>query len=296
MKQGFLFVLIAMILSCNNTASDAVILAPTYKKDLEAYRLKMDHDRKKGYLQLTGLFKFKDSINGFGRDTSNAFQLDIERLPKTIGTFKKLNKKLIQFMASDSVFVMDAKEYKLTSMMLILDDNGNSDPLFYNDLKWQIITRAKGPYLRVWDAKNPAIDNFKGFQHYPLASNFILEAQFTYYPLPKSEDVKSQLGVQATTNFIGYATFNYLGKSHKLDIGGNGFTMVGDNTTGESTYGGGRYVYLDLPEKNGPVTIDFNKLYNPPCSFSEFTTCLYPPQQNHLPFKIEAGEKIVRNN
>ena len=46
----------------------------------------------------------------------------------------------------------------------------------------------------------------------------------------------------------------------------------------------------------GKTVIDFNKLYNPPCAFSEFTTCLYPPRQNHLPFAILAGEKIARNN
>ena len=37
--------------------------------------------------------------------------------------------------------------------------------------------------------------------------------------------------------------------------------MVSDATTGDSTYGGGRYVYLDLPESNGTITIDFNRLY-----------------------------------
>ena len=69
--------------------------------------------------------------------------------------------------------------------------------------------------------------------------------------------------------------------------------MVHDQTSGDVTYGGGRYIYLDLPEKDGPVTIDFNKLYNPPCSFSKYTTCLYPPQQNRLPFEILAGETIT---
>jgi uncharacterized protein (DUF1684 family) len=40
------------------------------------------------------------------------------------------------------------------------------------------------------------------------------------------------------------------------------------------------------------VTLDFNYLYNPPCAFSDFTTCLYPPRQNNLTFIILAGERI----
>ena len=72
--------------------------------------------------------------------------------------------------------------------------------------------------------------------------------------------------------------------------------MVSDETTGDDTYSGGRYIYLKLPETDGTVTLDFNYLYNPPCSFSKFTTCLYPPRQNHLPFKVLAGEKIQAND
>jgi hypothetical protein len=68
--------------------------------------------------------------------------------------------------------------------------------------------------------------------------------------------------------------------------------MVGDLTSGETTYGGGRYIYLDLPERDGPVTLDFNYLFNPPCAYSEFTTCLFPPRQNQLAFKIKAGELV----
>ena len=72
--------------------------------------------------------------------------------------------------------------------------------------------------------------------------------------------------------------------------------MVSDETSGNETYGGGRYIYLDLPETDGSITLDLNYLYNPPCAFSEFTTCLYPPRQNNLPFKILAGEKLNYNN
>jgi len=84
----------------------------------------------------------------------------------------------------------------------------------------------------------------------------------------------------------------YNGEKHSLDVGSGGFIMVGDQTSGETTYGGGRYLNSDISKGNGKVTIDFNYLYNPPCAFSEFTTCLYPPRQNQLAFEIKAGERI----
>jgi len=52
-------------------------------------------------------------------------------------------------------------------------------------------------------------------------------------------------------------------------------------------------MYIDMPEKNGKVQLDFNYLYNPPCSFSDYTTCLFPPSQNRLPFAVKAGELLA---
>ena len=134
------------------------------------------------------------------------------------------------------------------------------------------------------------------FELYELNPNLIFEGQFTYFEESKSEIVKSEVDGKRKTSFIGKVTFEYNGETHDLDVGENGFTMVSDETTGDETYGGGRYIYLVLPETDGLVTLDFNYLYNPPCAFSEFTTCLYPPRQNVLPFKIIAGEKITLNN
>ena len=37
--------------------------------------------------------------------------------------------------------------------------------------------------------------------------------------------------------------------------------------------------------------LDLNRAYNPPCAFSEFTTCPLPPRQNILTERVEAGEK-----
>ena len=38
------------------------------------------------------------------------------------------------------------------------------------------------------------------------------------------------------------------------------------------------------------VFVDFNKAYNPPCAFTDYATCTFPSQENHLKTAIAAGE------
>ena len=109
----------------------------------------------------------------------------------------------------------------------------------------------------------------------------------------ESELVASKLGIDDVAKFIGSVHFYFEGETYTLDVGESGWIMVADATSGNSTYGSGRYMYIDLPEKNGKIQLDFNYLYNPPCSYSEYTTCFFPPSQNRLPFPIEAGELLA---
>jgi uncharacterized protein (DUF1684 family) len=67
--------------------------------------------------------------------------------------------------------------------------------------------------------------------------------------------------------------------------------VFGDQTNANETYGGGRFLTVNAPDDRGRMFIDFNRATNPPCAFTEFATCPLPPRQNHLPVRIEAGEK-----
>ena len=67
-----------------------------------------------------------------------------------------------------------------------------------------------------------------------------------------------------------------------------------DETNGDETNGGGRY--MDIPkttfDKKGWGTIDFNRAYNPWCAYKEGYNCPIPPKENRLPMRIEAGERL----
>ncbi|MEE1943752.1 DUF1684 domain-containing protein [Pedobacter sp. KR3-3] len=73
------------------------------------------------------------------------------------------------------------------------------------------------------------------------------------------------------------------------------FLPFTDETNNKSTYGGGRYIDLDLKTiKNGKIEIDFNKAYNPYCAYSSGYRCPIPPEENDLATAIQAGEKLYK--
>ncbi len=45
------------------------------------------------------------------------------------------------------------------------------------------------------------------------------------------------------------------------------------------------------PAAGETFKLDLNRVFNPPCAFSAYTTCPLPRRQNILKVKIEAGEK-----
>ncbi|WP_370090101.1 DUF1684 domain-containing protein [Ekhidna sp.] len=75
-----------------------------------------------------------------------------------------------------------------------------------------------------------------------------------------------------------------------LGFGNQYLLAFGDATSGEITYGGGRYLDVVIG-KSDQVTLDFNKAYNPYCAYFDDFTCPLPPPDNLLEIAIEAGEK-----
>ena len=97
----------------------------------------------------------------------------------------------------------------------------------------------------------------------------------------------------------GQVSFGYRGAVHTLAIFGPADTSHGDylwlpfydETSGKTTYGGGRYLDVEISTE-GLVDLDFNYAYNPLCDYNaEKYNCTLPPVENSLPFAVEAGEK-----
>ena len=95
----------------------------------------------------------------------------------------------------------------------------------------------------------------------------------------------------------GVVEFSREGKTFRLSPvleGEELFFVLRDKTAGKTTYPAARFLYAKLPKKAGPIELDFNKMYNPPCAFTPYATCPLPPKENRLPIAVEAGEKKYR--
>ena len=279
--QRIVIIILVLLVSCVDKKSKFVI-DDAYRSQFPIERLVND---RIGYLQLAGLFELDpETQNTFGSDSENDFVIPIDSLPPILGSLTILGDSII-FDADENIYVLNEKDS--------IVDRKTIQPgelLHYKRWRWMVIERVGKYFLRIWDRENPAIASFTGYEQYPLTTDFIFEGNFGYYPSPKKVKVQSVLG-EEETEFLGKVTFEYQGKMYSLDVGNNGFTMIGDKTSAVDTYGGGRYMYIDLPSTDSLAIIDFNLCYNPACAFSEFTTCVFPPKQNILPFEILAGEK-----
>lgn len=77
--------------------------------------------------------------------------------------------------------------------------------------------------------------------------------------------------------------------------GGGLFLPFADRTNGDTTYGGGRYLFdtikgADLGGTAGEMTLDFNFAYHPSCAYDDRWVCPLPPSENRLSFPVPAGE------
>ena len=69
------------------------------------------------------------------------------------------------------------------------------------------------------------------------------------------------------------------------------FVPFTDATTGNESYGSGRYLEFYKKDIQGDsLQLDFNKAYNPNCAYSTGYKCPVPPRENMLPIAIKAGE------
>jgi uncharacterized protein (DUF1684 family) len=80
--------------------------------------------------------------------------------------------------------------------------------------------------------------------------------------------------------------------------GGGLFVPFADATSGDETYGAGRYVLdtvkgSDLGEEDDRLVLDFNFAYQPSCSYDDRWACPLAPPANRLDMHVEAGERLA---
>jgi len=268
--------------------------SPQYISEVKEWHSKRTENLKKenGWLNLAGLFWLKQGENKFGADKSNDVIFPEIKAPAFIGTLI-LNDSVVTIKVNDGVEVK-SNGAKVTELELKNDTQGETI-LELGSLRWFIIKRQNKYGVRLRDLESPLLKSFKGIETFPINSDWKIEANLETYNPPKRVDVPDVIGNVTTSIVPDALTFVKEGVTYKLDpldAGKQYFIIFADETSGNETYGAGRFLYIDKTDSTGKIYIDFNKAYNPPCAFTKYATCPLPPKQNHLKLKITAGEKM----
>ncbi len=153
-----------------------------------------------------------------------------------------------------------------------------------------------------WQSPLPLQDRaeFKGLDYYPPAPDCRFEIELYEHEEKKTKKMAYTKGEER--DFIQWGEFRFsIGgeecvlQAYKNDAEeGQLFIPFRDATSGQETYGAGRYLDLNAARNHtadGKWILDLNRAYNPWCVYSENYTCPFVPQENWLAVPIRAGEK-----
>ncbi|TAI49456.1 DUF1684 domain-containing protein [Flagellimonas allohymeniacidonis] len=144
--------------------------------------------------------------------------------------------------------------------------------------------------------------DFEGLDFFPADTTYRIVAKFERTPDAEPFFMPTTTKEKTEEVVYGIASFELNGVSHQLEIYQTPsllsqekykdylFLPFLDETNGEETYGGGRYLDLTIPEGDS-IIIDFNKAYNPYCVYNKKYSCPLVPRQNYLRTKVRAGVK-----
>ncbi len=158
--------------------------------------------------------------------------------------------------------------------------------------------------------KKKDLKNFKGLDFFPVDSAFIVTAK-----LMKTENAPT-FKMATTTDRkplykeYGKLYFTIKGKDLELTLYQSQddlndvtykdylFLPFTDDTSGNESYGGGRYMDVMIYDINadGTVILNFNNTYNPYCAYNDKYSCPLTPRKNHLDIEIKAGIKAFDNH
>lgn len=292
--KAYLLTFIAFILLAACTKKPTA--DPNYVKEINDWhskrinRLKADD----GWLNLVGRFWLKHGESTFGSAKDNDIVVESSKLPEHIGTFI-FKDSTVTFKSKDGVDVL-LNGNPVKEIILIGDEKKDVTVLQAGSIKFNLIIRDTLYGIRARDLNSDLVKNFRGIERFPVDESWNIKAKFEAYNPPREIAVPNVLGQISKEKSPGAIVFEREGKTYKIDAvdegGENLFLIIADETSGEETYGGGRFMYVKRPDSTGTIILDFNKAYNPPCVFTKYATCPLPPQQNYLKLKIEAGEKM----
>lgn len=294
LRYGITFFLaFGLLLSCSKNESSI----ENYQTQIEQWHQKRLARLKsaEGWLSLAGLYWLKEGENTFGFGEGHDIQFPDGEDNLRLGSFFLQNGEVTVRLNPKANVLVDST--KVLESRLTNDLQGKPTRMERGRFLWYVIKRGDRYGIRLKDRQNPNINKLKEIPHFPIDPKWRVKVRFIAYDSVRTVPVPTVLGTNAPSKSPGELEFTLNGRTFRLQALADSmnepfFIIFSDETSGQETYGAGRFIYVDPPNEKGETYIDFNKAYNPPCVFTEFATCPLPPPQNHLPIRVTAGEKL----
>jgi uncharacterized protein (DUF1684 family) len=289
------FLSIIFLYSCK-TESLETKGSPEYIEEIRQWDIRRAERLKAedGWLNLVGRTWLKPGENKFGSAKDNDVVIESGKVPDQIGVFV-LEDSVVTMKVNDGIEVL-FNGNPVKEMVMIGDESKEMTVFQYETVRWNLIIRNNQYGIRFRDTESDAVKNFSGIERFPVNEDWIVEARFEEYDPPKIISVPNVLGhvdEEPSPGAVVFSRNNQTYRIETIDAGDRLWLIFADGTSGEETYGGGRFLYTATKaDSTGKVIIDFNKAYNPPCVLTKFATCPLPPKENYLTLRITAGEKM----
>jgi uncharacterized protein len=139
---------------------------------------------------------------------------------------------------------------------------------------------------------------FHELRYFPIEARFRVRATLRRRSSPEEAYLRTNRDNQAVMRYLGDLEFEVEGRKLRLrvyhageGVGTSVFVPFRDATSGDDSYGPGRYLTFELTESD-EYDLDFNRAFNPYCAYTDEYECGFPPAENDLPVPIAAGEKV----
>ncbi len=243
-----------------------------------------------GWTTLIGLYWLQEGNNVVGSSNENTVVFP-EQAPDVLCTFhKQIDTISVENHLGDNLQVNGKK---FSKEKVSTDTDKELSKFQWQRLIWYVIKRGDKYGIRLKDTLSETRLSLTSLPHFPVDIKWKVAATLTPPNEGEAMIVDNALGQKEEYKLEGRLKFEMGGKSHTLAAVDGGpddlWIIMADGTTGDETYGGGRFLYCPRPV-DGKTTIDFNKAYNPPCVYTDFATCPLPTSENVLDVSILAGE------
>jgi uncharacterized protein len=289
--------------------ASAALQEASWQKDAAAWREehKADILKPDGWLSLVGLEWLQPGDNSVGSAADNKIHLASGPAHIAIlhleGETVTLNPPAGGFPSDLLVAGSPAKPQTLRAEA---NKDKLSPRLTTGTLNIYVIRREARFALRIKDSHSPAIVGFHGLNWYAPDAGYRVTAKWIPYSPPKTITLATLVGTNYDQPVPGTAEFALAGKTFRLEpvledaTVEKLFFILRDTTSTSTTYGACRFLYTGFPtnglDKSGELVLDFNRLENPPCAYTPYSTCPLPPPGNRLPIPLPVGEKRYHNN